>query len=63
VAQLVRARLSEQEVPGSILGDLKRLFRLSSDPIQIFVKRSNDRGRGVKGVHRQLPLIATNDVK
>ena len=30
MAQLVRARLSEQEVPGSILGDFN-VFRLSSD--------------------------------
>ena len=32
VAQSDSARLSEREIPGSILGDLKRLFRLSSDP-------------------------------
>ena len=32
MAQLASAQLSEREVPSSILGDLKRLFRISSDP-------------------------------
>ena len=44
VAQVVSARLSEQEVPGSILDDFNVCFDFPL--IRVAVKRNTDRGRG-----------------
>ena len=46
MAQLATARLSEQEVPGSILGDFNVCFDFPLLPVAI-AYRSTDRGRGV----------------
>ena len=50
--QLVSARLSEQEVPGSILGDFNVCFDFPLIRVAIAlipIKRRTDRGRRVKG--------------
>ena len=70
-AQLASARLSEQEVPGLILGDFNACFDFPLICVAIAlipVKRSTDRGRGVKGapsasIDTSLVAEGTTDVK
>ena len=70
-AQLVSAWLSEQKVPRSILCDFNICFNFPLIHVAIaliFVKRSTDRGRGVKGtplasIDTSLVAEGTTDVK
>ena len=73
MAQLASARLSKREVPGSILGDLNVCFDFDFPLIRLAIalnplKRSTDRGRGVKGapsasIDTSLVAEGTTDVK
>ena len=66
---MASARLSEREVPGSILGDFNVCFAFPLIRVAIaFLKRSTDRGRGVKGapsasIDTSLVAEGTIDVK
>ena len=71
MAQLASARLSEREVPDSILCDFNVCFDLPVIRVAIALnplKRSTDRGRGVKGapsasIDTSLAAEGTTDVK
>ena len=66
MAQLASTRLSEQEVPGSILGDSNVCFDfpLIRVAIAISIKRSTDRGRRVKGTQSAFSFVTegTTDI-
>ena len=71
MTQMASARLSEREVPCSILGDFNVSFDFPLIRVAIAlntIKRSTDRGRGVKGapsasIDTGLVAEGTTDVK